>query len=135
MLCSVETHCNASLQMITTKKKNLLPNDNLPQFSNKFVRLSVQIPKVGQTHVLTVGIEEFMLGDFAIYPNPFMTSITIKNAEGADLKIINTTGQLIKHINNLSDLQLISLENLTDGVYTFCLVKDGKTKIVKVVKN
>jgi uncharacterized repeat protein (TIGR02543 family) len=83
----------------------------------------------------TVGIDNLFLSDVEIYPNPYTTYVKIRNAEGADLKIINIKEETVRIIKNLSDLQEISMENFAAGVYMFQITKDGKVRTVKTVKN
>jgi hypothetical protein len=80
-----------------------------------------------------VGIDDFILSNVSIYPNPCTTFVIIRNAAGADLKIVNMLGETIKQLNNLSELQEISMDNLAIGIYMFQLTKDGNVKTVKVI--
>jgi plastocyanin len=82
-----------------------------------------------------IGIDNLLFSDVAIYPNPCTTFVIIKNAAGADLKIINMLGETIEQRNNLSDLHQISMDNLSTGIYMFQLIQEGKVKTVKVVKS
>jgi len=74
-----------------------------------------------------------------IFPNPFSASTTIefanKKNEKYSLLIYNTTGQLVRKIDNISNGKIrIERDNLTNGLYFFQLRTDseiiGKGKVI-----
>ncbi len=65
-----------------------------------------------------------------IYPNPFSTSTTIefqnKDNENHTLAIYNSTGQLVRKIENITEGQIkIERENLLAGLYFFRLMNNA----------
>jgi PKD repeat protein len=85
---------------------------------------------------LTVGLtdEPDMNVSLKVYPNPFNTTITIEEAENADLIVYNDIGQ-VTHTEKLkSNSQIINTNNWLAGIY-FIMVKDiNYTKTLKVIK-
>lgn len=81
-----------------------------------------------------VGLSEDVLSGLTVYPNPCASMVFIKNAEGAELKIMDLCGQSVRSIKALSSLQEISVSDLRQGVYLFRLIKDGAVSVVKVMK-
>ncbi|MBK7310129.1 MAG: T9SS type A sorting domain-containing protein [Sphingobacteriaceae bacterium] len=70
-----------------------------------------------------------------VYPNPFGTEVTIKDAYG-DVRMVNMLGQLVL-ATTVDGSTKLNTEALSPGVY-FILITDPKTtdrKIIKVIKN
>ncbi len=84
--------------------------------------------------ISTTGISDVTLSDLVIYPNPFVSTVFVENAEGTDLWIVNDKGQIVEYQKIMSNLQEISVGSLTKGVYLFNLTKDGKMRTMKIVK-
>jgi hypothetical protein len=82
-----------------------------------------------------VGIDDMLLSEITIYPNPCTAFVIIKGAAGADLKIVNMIGETVKELYDMSELQEIYMDNLASGVYMFKLTKDSNFKTVKIIKN
>jgi len=53
----------------------------------------------------------------SVYPNPANDFITVVNAEGANIEIINMLGSVVAKVNNASANQQIDINNLTNGTY------------------
>jgi hypothetical protein len=53
----------------------------------------------------------------SVYPNPANDFITVVNAEGASIEIINMLGSVVAKVNNASANQQIDINNLTNGTY------------------
>ena len=79
------------------------------------------------------------MNSVSIYPNPFSTSTTIEfdneKNEAYSLLIYNTTGQLVRKIDNITTGKIIvARENLTRGFYVFHLMNKtarvGKGKLI-----
>ena len=86
------------------------------------------------------GVEDGFANDLNIYPNPFTGEVRITGAvavetwHAASLQIINAAGTVLHTQIITSPGETVKLEDLPAGVYFLRLVKDGKTKTVKVVK-
>jgi hypothetical protein len=75
-------------------------------------------------------IENSSRNIFSIFPNPFISSTTIKtirNIKNATLTIYNLYGQTLKQVKNISG-QTVSLyrDNLPSGLYFIRLTEDSK---------
>jgi Domain of unknown function (DUF4832)/Domain of unknown function (DUF4874)/Secretion system C-terminal sorting domain len=64
-----------------------------------------------------------------VYPNPAEDILTIENAEGKDLEVVNVLGQIIVSIKNYHQ-PFLSIQGLTKGIY---FVKTGDA-VVRFVK-
>ena len=78
----------------------------------------------------TIGIDEDILADFYIYPNPTHGILHIAGSDIDNILIINVLGQEIKNIANSSD-EIIEIDcsDLTNGVYFVKI--SGKTDIIR----
>ena len=99
---------------------------------------SIQVAEV-QLYEAELGFEnnQFSGDDIVLYPNPNNGSFTIKYSGYVpinDAKITNISGQLIKKINlnSLSDLEEITLPNVTSGVYFVHLSSNEETVVKKI---
>jgi hypothetical protein len=75
--------------------------------------------------------------DLAVYPNPAMTSICLKNAVSKNIQtmaIVNMSGQILKQINNYNGAQ-INVEDLRSGVYFVRVMnQDNTLNTLKFIK-
>jgi hypothetical protein len=92
-------------------------------------------PASTATFTTTVGINDLILSNVTLYPNPCTDFVIIQNAAGADLKIVNMIGETIIHLNKLTDLEQIPMDKLSTGIYMFQLTKESNVKTVRVVKH
>lgn len=53
----------------------------------------------------------------SVYPNPAKDYVTIANAEGANIVIVNMLGSVVANVNNASANQIISTADLANGTY------------------
>lgn len=78
----------------------------------------------------TVGLEEELLSDFSIAPNPsqglFTVSGNFAQAQNAELYIVNVQGQVLhqQSLNGVQFKEVLDL-NLTNGVYFVQVVSEG----------
>ena len=67
---------------------------------------------------------------YSIFPNPFVTSTTIRTIENlvnANLIIYNSSGQIVKELKNLSGQTVfLSRDNLSSGLYYIKLTEENK---------
>ncbi len=82
---------------------------------------------------LGIGIAEnnFSLDNFVLYPNPSADNSTLlfnnKNSTAHELTLINSTGQAISTINNITaDHFVINNKNIPNGIYFFILKTTDK---------
>ncbi|KXX71287.1 hypothetical protein AVL50_09535 [Flammeovirga sp. SJP92] len=77
-------------------------------------------------------MENFLSPEIRIYPNPVTDILNIKNAEGTDVKIYNTSGSLIYKKRNSGSV--INISNLEDGILIIHVTDNSVTKVFKVIK-
>lgn len=89
--------------------------------------------KIGQNLV----VSEHQIQSIKIYPNPFSEYINLETEEpldNADIILINSMGQTVKEIRNISGTNLkISRNNLSPGIYFLKLNQNEKLVIIKKV--
>lgn len=73
-------------------------------------------------------VDETLANAIEVYPNPTNGQINIANAEGKNIVVINTLGQVVASINNATENQTIDMSGLCEGTY---FVKVG-TSVVKI---
>ncbi len=75
-------------------------------------------------------IEDSIKKIISVFPNPFISSTTIKtngNLKYANLTIYNSYGQTLKQINNISGQTVyLSSDNLPSGIYFIRLTEENK---------
>ena len=84
------------------------------------------------TIALVGAAEENIAESIAVYPNPTSSMVTIANAEGKDIVIVNSLGQVVANIENAAANQTIDVANFANGTY-FVKV-DGEVVKLNVVK-
>jgi hypothetical protein len=81
---------------------------------------------------LGTAAEENIADAIAVYPNPTSDMVTIANAEGKDIIVVNSLGQVVASIENAAANQTIDVTNFANGTY-FVKV-DGEVVKLNVVK-
>ena len=99
--------------------------------SDEFVLVVDNFEVFAYGHVVT-DIEENIAETIAVYPNPTSSIVTIANAEGKDIIVVNSLGQVVASIENAAANQTIDVTNFANGTY-FVKV-DGEVVKLNVVK-
>jgi hypothetical protein len=90
------------------------------------------------TVINNVGIDEAnQLNNFEIYPNPTSNFVTVKfnnNLLGSNYQIIDNTGRIVLSGLLLNENQIIELNTLSAGIYSFSVLGE-LSKTMKLVKN
>jgi len=82
-----------------------------------------------------LGINNNLIVNNLIYPNPTKGNFTIKQDNLKSIEIINTKGQIIKNINNINSNKL-NINLCTDkGLYLIKITTDKNTSIKKLIVN
>jgi hypothetical protein len=83
-----------------------------------------------------LGVNENLLENVSLYPNPATTSIHIKNAENANVLVYDVLGKLILTQNNIPMEAQLNVSQLEAGTYFMKISKDNliTTKKFVVVK-
>jgi hypothetical protein len=89
-------------------------------------------------HTITAGdsptaVEIFHETSLQIYPNPFVSSVSITGAEGCVLQVISANGAVVHSQKIENDLETVHLNGLPQGVYFFRFEKNRKVKTLKMI--
>ena len=82
------------------------------------------------------GIENSIVDNVNVYPNPFQNVLTIENMENVkSLAVYNMAGQVVKHVEVSGSNLTMNLENLNSGVY-FVVFTDtqNNTGAIKLIR-
>lgn len=84
----------------------------------------------------SVSVENIISDNIILYPNPSNGLVTITNAEGASIEVINVMGQVIASFDANSSLTTFDATNLSNGNYVVRIVKDNNTtvKTLNIIK-
>jgi hypothetical protein len=84
----------------------------------------------------TLGTNENQLNDLAVFPNPTISVLHIKNSDPIDkVEIINLLGQQILELTIHATDSIIDMSNCTKGIYLVKVFVGKTNKTFKVVKN
>ena len=94
--------------------------------------------KLANTSVGSLSISEANRLDFSMYPNPSSEEmVTIQLPTGtlkAEVSLYDISGRLIKTQKITSNNNKVSVQNLSNGIYVFKVVADGKLGAQQFVK-
>ena len=69
----------------------------------------------------------------ALYPNPTQGRFTLELAEECGIGIFNILGQQVMHIDKVSGIQQISLEDAPKGLYFIQIQSENNTEVKKLI--
>lgn len=81
----------------------------------------------------TASTESNNLLKFSVYPNPAKDFITVNSENNNTIKIISSLGLEVKTIKNASKSQVISIANLSSGLYFITVSSDNGSGIKKLI--
>ncbi|MDP3928388.1 MAG: T9SS type A sorting domain-containing protein, partial [Bacteroidota bacterium] len=99
--------------------------------------------KYSYSNVLTIGNQNLFNNEVTVFPNPFINAIHIafnaENATNVTVNIVDMHGKLVFQENRtiqngISELLFEPNQSLASGVYLMQLNIDGKSKILKLIK-
>lgn len=102
------------------------------KFVNQGVGFALLGSNILKTPYETAGVEGFAIANtFSIYPNPtsngnFDLKINSTNTQDLSLEIFDITGKKILSKNDLKEDNIISIPNISEGIYFVKLLKEGK---------
>jgi hypothetical protein len=87
------------------------------------------------SNVVTVGIEEEMMLQFQVYPNPTKSSVKIISNETVNsLQLSDLQGKVLLKSNPYVNEVTIDLTNYPEGMYLATSIVKGKVIVRKVIK-
>lgn len=114
---------------------NTLLTDNATYYASQTVAGNESLERQPITVNLTLGIGQNELISIHYSPNPVKNNLTIKSTATVDtVSIINVFGQLIKKETYNQNEIAIDMNGLITGTYFVRINSDGKSKVLKVIK-
>lgn len=80
------------------------------------------------------GLNDVTTSTFGVYPNPANDFVTISDANGADVKVIDMLGRTLIAKTIKSSNETISISDLQTGMYMIQMNRDGKVSSQKLIK-
>lgn len=77
-----------------------------------------------------LGVNDNQLSDISLYPNPASSTLSLKNAENANIEVFDVLGKLMLSQKNISMDAQINVSNLTNGTY-FMKISKGNAVTTK----
>ncbi len=82
----------------------------------------------------TSNIQENVLSDISLYPNPANSTLNIVGIENCNIDIYDIYGKLVKNFSETSNLT-IDISDLSNGLYFVNIKNDNGIKTLKFIKN
>ena len=118
---------------------------NLSAYDGKYIRIGIQCVSVNSLMLMvddfkitaaTLSNNEVLASQFSVLPNPVKDQIRISKGsdfEISNVKISDLNGRVVKTISG--NVEVISLEDLTEGVYMMTIQSPSGIATKKIVKN
>ncbi len=86
---------------------------------------------IKQIDLGVLGISDFQKNNFSIYPNPANSTVSISNADGSGIKIVNSIGQEIYVNSEKKTDWKINVSDFSNGLYFIIFDNQSVHKFVK----
>ncbi len=84
----------------------------------------------------TMGVEENIITDFEVYPNPVTERLTIRAKDIIDrVEIFDMSGKLVLNTQGGNNTSILYMQNYQTGIYLVKVYSLDKSKTITVVKN
>lgn len=80
-----------------------------------------------------LGVGDNLFDRVVLYPNPSKNTVTITNAENANVEIYDILGKVLLSKTSISLNQEIDLTSLVSGTYFVKINKDGQSKVERLI--
>ena len=92
--------------------------------------LDMDNPENDYVHIYVTGVNELGEKDVVVYPNPARDRVVVGGMEAVEVKVCNTSGQMVKCVRGTNE---INVEGLVEGVYLLRIIDaDGKVYTNKI---
>jgi hypothetical protein len=93
-------------------------------------------PFIDINYTVPLDVDTFNMGNVILYPNPTKNSFVINGLKSGvnKLQIISLQGQIIKELNDYKNEQIVTIDELANGVYFVKIQSDKDFKTVKILK-
>ena len=101
-------------------------NFDLSAYVGQEVYIGIKVVSLADMYILWVdnfmidegtGINNNVASAVSVYPNPASDLVTVKNAENANIVIMNMVGEVVATVENASSIESINISNLANGTY------------------
>lgn len=91
----------------------------LPRNNFDIVNLSTALDTTGCNIPTNVSLNENLVGELAIYPNPAKTTINVVNMAGAPVQVqlFDLNGRMVLETSNEQAIQILNVSDMVPGVY------------------
>lgn len=127
----IQIECNQDVRFVEATRK---------AFATKTAEVFLEyltkhyFPQLAQNYCNNVGVDDFYMSQFEMYPNPFVNILTVKNPIPADLRIFDYQGRVV-YSKSIGTEEKIDLGCLKEGLYLITISSNGKIlhteKIIK----
>ena len=94
--------------------------------------LDIDNPENDYVHIYVTGVNELGEKDVVVYPNPARDRVVVEGMEAVEVKVYNTSGQMVKCVRGMNE---IDVEGLAEGVYLLRIMDaEGKVYTNKITK-
>lgn len=94
---------------------------------------SIEINRIQIIDPSTLNIDNNELLDISVYPNPTSNYVNINTLDGANIKVYNIVGKVVKSVTTLSNDYSMDVSDLSTGVYLVKLISEGKFATQKLI--
>jgi hypothetical protein len=99
-----------------------------------YLAVSNEQPLPRQTDVAVNEFTDNLL--YSVYPNPAndQIAVSLKNAQKADIEVVNILGQVVKNVSTNQQKTVIDIADLTAGMYILKVYQDKQIQSTKIIK-
>ncbi|AXG72221.1 hypothetical protein KORDIASMS9_04489 [Kordia sp. SMS9] len=129
---------NSALATTVTPLKSFMQADMIDNGTAEFVNVvdpnASGLSGTPSFDFSTLSVEDTLLENLSVYPNPAVTTVNIKSPETRieRIEIYNVNGQMVKTQN--TRLETIDVNNLQSGMYLMKLYSEEASKTIKLIK-
>ena len=76
-----------------------------------------------------------LINDIFVYPNPVVSSATIKNAKNSTINIYDINSKVVFKQTFSNDQENIDLSSLSSGIYFAEIKRESTSEVIKLIKN
>ena len=82
-------------------------------------------------------VDAYNFNNVILYPNPVKNNFTINglNSSAHQLQIVSIQGQVVKEIKEFNNDQMVSIDELANGIYFVKIQNGSAVKTIKILKN
>ena len=132
---------NETLPFVLESGSSMEVNISYVGFDREIVTTDIDIVSslgtmtVGVTYDTTLGVEDNVVNNYNIYPNPTNGNIVVSGSNINMVEVYNLCGQKVLSVEANSNDVNVNMSNLTSGVYMVRIVdNNGNATVNKIIK-